>query len=59
MKFGRPVAFYIDKASIFQTAEKRKRDEPGVDKDPVEMPPTQIGRGLQELGVATGTRTLT
>ena len=50
-KFGRPVAFYTDKASIFRTAEKRKRDEPGVDKDPVEMPPTQIGRGLRELGI--------
>ena len=51
-KFGRPQAFYTDKASIFQTAEKRKRDEPGVDKDPVEMPPTQIGRALQEMGIA-------
>ena len=36
-KFGRPVAFYMDKASMFQTAEKRKKDEPGVDKDPVEI----------------------
>jgi hypothetical protein len=51
-KSGRPLAFYTDKASIFGTAEKRKRDEPGVDKDPVEMPPTQIGRALQELGIA-------
>jgi len=50
-KFGRPLAFYTDKASLFQTAEKRKRDEPGVDKDAVEMPPTQIGRALQELGI--------
>ena len=50
-KFGRPVSFYTDKASIFRTAEKRKRDEPGVDKDPVEMPPTQIGRALRELGI--------
>ena len=50
-KFGRPIAFYTDKASIFLTAEKRKRDEPGVQKDAVEMPPTQIGRGLQELGM--------
>jgi transposase-like protein len=32
-KFGRPLAFYTDKASLFRTAEKRKRDEPGVDKD--------------------------
>jgi transposase InsO family protein len=50
-KFGRPVAFYTDKASLFQTAEKRKRDEPGVEKDAVEMPPTQIGRALRELGI--------
>ena len=49
-KFGRPLAFYTDKASIFRTAEKRKRDEPGVDQDPVEMPPTQIGRAMQEVG---------
>ena len=50
-KFGRPLAFYTDKASMFHTAEKRRRDEPGVDKDPVEMPPTQIGRALQELAI--------
>ena len=50
-KFGRPLSFYTDKASVFQTAEKRKRDEPGVEKDAVEMPPTQIGRGLRELGI--------
>lgn len=51
-KFGRPLSFYTDKASHFQTAEKHKRDEPGVEKDAVEMPPTQIGRALQELGIA-------
>ena len=50
-KFGRPVAFYTDKASLFRTAERRKRDEPGVEKDAVEMPPAQIGRGLRELGI--------
>lgn len=50
-KFGRPIAFYTDKASLFQTAEKRKRDEPGVDQDAVEMPPTQMGRALHELGI--------
>jgi hypothetical protein len=50
--FGRPLAFYTDKASHFQTTEKRKRDEPGVEKDPVEMPPTQIARALTELGIA-------
>ena len=50
-KFGRPVSFYTDKASHFQTTEKRKRDEPGVEKEAVEMPPTQIGRALRELGI--------
>jgi hypothetical protein len=50
-KFGRPVSFYTDKASHFQTAEKRKREQPGVDQDPVEMPPTQIARALRELGI--------
>jgi transposase len=51
-KQGRPLSFYTDKASLFQTAEKRKRDEPGVDKDAAEMPPTQIGRALRELSIA-------
>jgi hypothetical protein len=51
-KFGRPLSFYTDKASLFRTAEKRKRDEPGVEQDAVEMPPTQIGRALGELGIA-------
>jgi transposase-like protein len=50
-KFGRPLSFYTDKASLFRTAEKRKRDEPGVDQDAVVMPPTQIGRALRELGI--------
>src|SRR5581483_4152801 len=50
-QFGRPAAFYTDKASLFRNNEKRRRDEPGVDKDPLEMPPTQIGRALQELGI--------
>lgn len=48
--YGLPLAFYTDKASKFQTVEKRRRDEPGVEKDAAEMPPTQIGRALQELG---------
>src|SRR5579872_2759877 len=49
-KFGRPLAFYTDKASLFRNNEKRRRDEPGVDKDPVEMPPTQIGRACGSWG---------
>ena len=50
-KFGRPAGFYTDKASLFRTAEKHKRDEPGMEKDAVEMPPTQIGRALRELDI--------
>jgi hypothetical protein len=50
-KFGRPLGFYTDKASLFRNNAKRRRDEPGVDKDAVEMPPTQIGRALQEMGI--------
>lgn len=49
--YGRPLAVYTDKASLFQTAEKRGRDEPGVDRDPAEMPPTQLGRALRELDI--------
>jgi transposase/transposase-like protein len=48
---GRPLAFYTDKASLFRTAEKRRRDRPGEEVDAVEMPPTQIGRALRELGI--------
>jgi transposase len=50
-RHGRPLAFYTDKAALFRTAQKRSRDEPGVDKDPVDLPPTQIGRALQELNI--------
>jgi hypothetical protein len=49
--YGRPAAFYTDKASLFQTAGKRRRDEPGVDQDTKDMPPTQIGRALRELNI--------
>jgi hypothetical protein len=50
-RFGRPVAFYTDNASLFHTTEKRRRDEAGLERDPVEMPPTQIGRALREFGI--------
>jgi transposase len=50
-RYGRPAAFYTDKASLFHTPEKRRRDEPGVDQDAKDMPPTQIGRALRELNI--------
>jgi transposase len=46
LRFGRPLEFYTDKASHFVTTPKKNhpvREEP--------LPPTQIGRGLQELGI--------
>ncbi len=48
---GRPVAFYTDKASLFRTAPKIARDVKNLPRDGREpLPPTQIGRALQELG---------
>ena len=49
--FGRPLAFYTDKAGMFQVAVKTKRQEQREGRDRPEMPPTQIGRALQELNV--------
>ena len=50
---GRPVAFYTDKASWFQTTPKVGRNWPQLPRDEREpLPPTQIGRALRELGIA-------
>jgi hypothetical protein len=49
---GRPLSFYTDKAALFQTAPKIARDRkplPREEQDP--LPPTQIGRALQELDI--------
>jgi hypothetical protein len=49
---GRPVAFYTDKASLFQTAPKIRRDQKQLARDErTPLPPTQIGRALRELGM--------
>jgi hypothetical protein len=48
---GRPLSFYTDKAGLFQTAIKTKRDEQREGKDREPLPPTQIGRALRELGI--------
>jgi hypothetical protein len=50
-QYGRPLAFYTDKAALFQTAQKQRRDQPGLEKDPIDLPPTQIGRALEELAI--------
>ena len=48
---GRPLSFYTDKASLFSNAPKTMRDQARAGKDRPEMPPTQIGRALPELGI--------
>lgn len=45
-RFGRPLEFYTDKASLFVTTPKKNHP---TREDP--LPPTQIGRALNELGV--------
>ena len=49
-RHGRPVAFYTDKASLFQTAVKAPRYAEAA-RDRPELPPTQIGRALRELSI--------
>ena len=50
-KNGRPQGFYTDKAALFQTAVKTKRDGSRLGKEREELAPTQIGRALQELAI--------
>jgi hypothetical protein len=51
-RHGRPLAFYTDKASLFQTAPKIGRDHKQWPREePQPLPPTQIGRALAELGI--------
>ena len=45
-KNGRPAAFYTDRASLFVNTPKNSAGE-----DPKTLPPTQIGRALEELGI--------
>src|ERR1700761_4382620 len=49
-KHGRPVSFYTDKASLFVTSPKTGRGEL-AQRDAGELPLTQMGRALQELGI--------
>ena len=49
--YGRMVSCYTDKAALFLNLEKRRRDRPGEELATHELPPTQIGRALQELGI--------
>jgi hypothetical protein len=46
-RWGRPRAYYTDKASLFQTNRPQQREE----QLRGELPKTQIGRALEELGI--------
>ena len=50
-RFGRPLSMYTDKASLFTTTMKTRRNRQREDRDGAEMPPTQIGRSLRELQI--------
>jgi transposase len=51
-RYGRPVSFYTDKASLFRTAPKTPRELKQLPRDEREpLPPTQIGRALGELDI--------
>lgn len=45
-RFGRPMDFYTDKAGLFVNNPKKKDGE-----EVKPLPPTQIGRALQQLGI--------
>ena len=48
-----PLALSTDKASLFVTTEKRLRDRRQAERASIQsnLPPTQIGRALRELGI--------
>src|SRR5580704_9454614 len=51
-RFGRPLAFYTDKASLFHSTPKTHRKQTELNRDEREpLPPTQIGRALRELDI--------
>jgi transposase len=52
-QYGRPIAFYTDKATLFQNTPKVHRKQTELNRDDREpLPATQIGRALRELDVA-------
>jgi DNA-binding Lrp family transcriptional regulator len=48
---GRPLAAYTDQAALFKTAQKTKPGASVAAGDRPELPSTQLGRALQELGI--------
>src|SRR6185312_10604093 len=51
-RHGRPQSFYTDKASLFHNTPKVLRNQKELHRDERDpLPPTQIGRALQELNI--------
>lgn len=50
-RFGRPLDFYTDKAGLFVTTPKKSREARPDEEARTELPPTQIGRALRQLGI--------
>ncbi len=50
-EYGRPLAVYTDRAALFKTAQKAKPGDTSAAGDRSELPPTQLGRALLELGI--------
>jgi hypothetical protein len=50
-RHGRPLSFYTDKASLFHTTPKVRRDRKPLAGESEPVPPTQIGRALRELNI--------
>jgi transposase len=48
---GRALSFYTDKASLFHTTPKVRRDRKPLHNESEPAPPTQIGRALRELNI--------
>jgi DNA-binding Lrp family transcriptional regulator len=46
-QYGRPLSFYTDKAAMFEVAVKKRTGK----EEPPSVPPTQITRALNELGI--------
>ncbi len=51
LRYGRMLSCYTDKAAMFQTAIKTKRQQEREGNDREPMPDTQIGRALRELNI--------
>src|SRR5258708_13389586 len=51
-RYGRPVSYYTDKASLFQTAPKTARDSKSLPRNELDpLPPTHIHRAPGQFAI--------